>query len=313
MYEDIFLYSSKDFENLKLYAMPGAEFGLDFPKLNSSGSSYQIVTVSVKFGLSITLTGRFLQSSKGTTIYQCINNSSKQYGYVVEDNLDTWTNDVNNVNTIISCQDYLNELIANNWVILENNLMCARIINYCEQNGIALPSSARESLYNLHTKLIERNQWLLNSGFVKVQNSGESVDFSKYNSDLVSFMNNPKIGVLMVSFTALIITAVVVGVVASAITFGVTFAMLKEKKKESSVHIKYSDELMADLIKHLPPNTLNQLMKENDANENIFNRAINGSGSNIWTSLKYIGAGLAGFYILNKLFRSQYVPQAVRQ
>lgn len=274
--------------------------GTKHPFINESGlyTSPQIknipITTIVKF------TGRFFPSIFTNEIcFQIIYNNN-QFGYLWEYNLIDWkrtqTTTTDTDRTVISAQSELDQLIENNKVILENNLLCARSILLLDDASIDCPSHFRQNLFDIHKRLIQRNQSIIDSNTTQDITQSHSPNMDTYNQTLVNFMNNPGIG-FIISTTAAIIIIAVVAVVSAAIAY----KLFKTLNAESKLDLKYSDSLTADLIKYLPPEVHEQLMAENEANQRKANDAINSaSGKTLLKTASYLGAGFIGFYILDK-------------
>ena len=61
------------------------------------------------------------------------------------------------IGTNSGAQSMMNALITNNKVILENNLLCAGMLNYMTSNNIEVPLVHKKNLYRLQSRLIDRN------------------------------------------------------------------------------------------------------------------------------------------------------------
>ena len=300
MYENIFdLYSDKIL-NLQLWALEGALIGLNYPEKTADGN-YKSVEVSIDLGgnsiPSIILTGRMLVSASGNAAYQCIF-SDGSYGYIWEDNASCWSK-TNPENTdAVPVQNILNELIGFNQSILEGNLLCARIIEYCQDNGIALPANGRTDLYNLQLRLNTRNDKIKSSGYVEQIKEDQSPNFNTYNDALVSFMQNPGssgIGIIPV------LVYVVVSAIVLAATAYLAIDVYKQLHAEAKADFGFSNDLTAQLVKFLPPDTYKQLLAENAANAKKAQDAIDAaSGKSFMNTLKYIGVGILSVWAFDK-------------
>lgn len=302
MYENIFTQYSKNFDGLTVYSLSGASVGINHPTLRDDGK-YASVTQSIPFGVKIIFTGRYLQSQSGYFCYQIIYYTSggSYNGYIWNDEFSKFTKDIPETSENVKTQNIINSLITNNQMIVENNLLCARIFEYCKQRGVVLPVKDRQTLYNLQARLIQRDQKIKSSGYVLNYEEGVSPEFSVYNQSLINFMNNPGIGIVISGTVAIIISIVLI-----AGTFAAAYALFKSLHAESVVDYKYSADLTAKLVKLLPPDVYKQLMSENEANLKAAQKAIDAaSGKSIFTTLKYFAVGFAGFYLVDKFLATR--------
>lgn len=296
MYENIFNQISLKFQSLTVYARSGAVVGMNYPEL--SEGKYRIVETSLQAGTPVQFTGRFFETIKGEICFQVrFGYNLSSYGYLFEDQFSYFTNDQNpveaeKVNSIIK------ELVANNQQILENNLFCARIFEICRDRGIVLPVSLRKDLYILQTRLLLRNEKIKTSGYLQDYTESVSPNLSIYNDKLISFMQNPGVGIV-ISGTV----AIVVSVVLMAGSFAGAYLLFKNLHSESKVDFTYSNDLTAKLIKFLPRDTYNQLMSENAANAKLAQKAIDqASGKGTFNTIKYLAVGYLGFFLIDKFF-----------
>ena len=292
MYEDIFYLVSVSLQNLKLYALPGAELGIDIPEKTDSGK-YRIITQTVQPGLQILLTGRLMLLSDGTKCFQAMTGNS--YGYILEENAGYWSKTPTNTNTD-KAQTYLEELITYNQHILENNLLCARAIELISDGGGLVSNDTRAKLHALQTRLSARNEALKQSGYITEIQEATSPEFSVYNNSLIKFMQTPGIGLVITTTVALIVIGVII-----ATTSALVYVLVKNQHTEAKKDVEYSDDLMTNLRKFLPPKVFDQLMKENAANAKQFNKATDAaSGKSLLNTAKYLAVGFLGFSLIDK-------------
>jgi hypothetical protein len=296
MYEEIFIYYSDQLKDKVLYALSGAMIGIDYPTDSNGDGVWNSVESNVDVNTIITLTGRFFESARKNICYQCIVNG--QFGFIWSNELNDWTA-TGETGTVVQAQNYLNELISYNQQILENNLLCARIINYCSSNGIVLPTAARTDLYTLQNRLNARNEKIKQSGVESVE-EGTSPNFSVYNDDLTQFMSNPGIGIIP------LIYVIVIAAIAIAATATSAILIYKALHKEAKADFGYSNDLTSALVKYLPPETYSQLMQENEANAKKAQDAIDAaSGKSLMNTVKYLGIGLASIWAFDKFSNSR--------
>jgi hypothetical protein len=298
MYEDIFQYYSDSFAGKVLYSLPGASIGIDTPTDNNGDGVWNSVETSIEVNKPITLTGRFFESAKGDICYQCT--YSGQYGFIWKSELSLWSGTAQQSDgLVIQAQNILNELIGYHKTILENNLLCARILNYCKSNGIALPAEARPNLYTLQSRLNTRNEKIKATGVEQVQ-EGESPNFGVYNDELTAFMANPGIGIIP------LIYVIVIAAIAVAATATSAIMIYKALHTEAKADFAYSNDLTAQLVKFLPPETYKQLLSENKANAKKAQDAIDAaSGKSLFNTIKTIGIGVGAIWLFDKFMSSR--------
>jgi len=204
----------------------------------------------------------------------------------------------NSDNGVVKTQNILNELIEYNKKILEFNLLCARGVELASETGIVMPIAFRKNLYTLQSRLMARNEKIKESGYVENIQEGTSPNLGVYNKSLETFMNNPGIGFVISGTAAIIIVAIVILVSAA-----VAWKVFKALHAESKIDYKLSTDLTADLIKYLPKEVFDQLMKENEANAKKAQEALdNASGGSFLKNLKYASLGFGGFIIVDRFF-----------
>lgn len=292
MYQNIFTQYDSSIDGQKIKSLLSVEIGVDAPQPTGTGQ-YRTVTVSLDANVEATLTGRYLFFLDGSKAFQIKYNTG--YGYIFSENLSQWAKVTDN-KILYSAQSTLDELLNLHKSILEKNLLCARGLEIMTESGAAVPVEFKQRLFNLQVKLINRNNALKSGGHLQNTQEGEHPQLSRYNQALVNFMNAPGIG-FVISTTAVIIILAVVSAASATIAYGIFKAMQKEAKADFNL----STDLTSDLIKYLPKEVYEQLMKENAANAKIANDAINSASTGgIMKTLKTGGLILAGVWITDK-------------
>lgn len=297
MYQDIFTQYSANFAGLVVYAKSNSIIGLDSPTSTGDGR-WRVVEATIPTREKVIFTGRYFVTANNTTCYQIRYGNSLSYGYVFEDQLYQFSREISTDPALKKVQDVVDSLIVNNQQILENNLLCARAIELCRERGIVLPVRLRQNLFNLQSRLALRNEKLKNSGYLESYNESVSPQFSLYNQSLIRFMNDPGIGVVITGTVAIVISVVIA--VLSAVA---AYTLFKSLHAESKTDFKYSDDLTAELLKYLPPETFHKLVNENEANAKAAQRAIDqASGKGTLNTIKYLAIGYLGFFLIDKYF-----------
>lgn len=141
----------------------------------------------------------------------------------------------------------INKLIANNKRILENNLLCAK---YADKFNV----EQQQMLYDLQTRLNERNTQLQNPELISSTKVSYPKGWSSWDSQLEAFMANGRVG----SVTITIVVAVVVFVS----LLSAAYWAYKYYYEESVNDVKYSDELTKILADKLTPEEYEKLKEE---------------------------------------------------
>jgi hypothetical protein len=200
-----------------------------------------------------------------------------------------------------SAKSLIDGLIANNKTILENNLICARIMELMTENNIPIQANHKKILYGLQSRLTSRNEKILTSPFLDAKQTGTPPELSVYSSSLQKFMNNTDIsgiGVLPV-----IAVNIIIYVVVPLLLTAIIYLLFKDSKKESDADVVYSEDLMANLIKYLPKEVLAQLLEENKvAAAKIKDNA---SGQSLIRTAGYLAAGFLGFTLIDKFLANR--------
>lgn len=287
MYEDSFKGYDQNIKGKQVSILPNMSLDLGHYRYGRG------VTFPTKTYVGI-LTGYFNKETDGNYYVQIKLNKTIEgfsFGYANTTSLYKFESGLH-----LQAQTALDDLLNLHKSILEKNLLCARGLEIMSESGAAVPVEFKQRLFNLQAKLINRNNALKNGGHIQNIREGEHPQLSAYNQALVTFMNNPGIG-FVISTTAVIIILAVVSAASAAIAYGIFKAMQKEAKADFSL----SSDLTADLIKYLPREVYEQLMKENAENAKIANKAINdASNGGIMKTLKTGGLILAGVWIADK-------------
>jgi len=301
MYEDIFNLKLDALANVKIKAINSVEIGVGAPTKFDSGK-YGTVTVLFDGGKTATMTGLAVEFSDGSYGYQILFNN--QYGYIFSSDMAQWQRVVStsaNEQLGIELQKLIDETIAYNKNILEQNLLCARGLELARDRGVALPIGFRNQLYDLQVRLLARNERLKSSKEVSNIQEGSSPNFSVYNESLVKFMQSPEIGILPIVY---VIVIGAIGLIAAGASIAIQ--VYKANHKEASTDNKFSNGLLANLIKYLPPDVFNQLMSENGANAEKSAEAVkNANDGSLMGTVKTLAVGVVAFWAIDKFLLSR--------
>lgn len=203
---------------------------------------------------------------------------------------------IGSISVNANAQSILNKLLENQKTILENNLVCAMLLSKVQGT-----EKQKQRLSDLQARLLIRDEKIKQSIFIENKQFGTpDTELSQYASVLNQLTASPQIGVVLSTTAIIVISAIVV-----VVTSGVTYLIVSGALKESNLDLKYSDELTAELVKSLPKETYEKLMKENAAFSRVANRAVKfASGSSYLKMAGYIAVGVAGFYALDAFAKS---------
>lgn len=151
----------------------------------------------------------------------------------------------------VQAQELLNQIIENNKVILCNNLICARFAG-------KLTNEQKTTLYNLQSRLNNRNKAMQDNELVTVSTTSAPTGYVELQDYLDSFMSNKgSIGIVISTTVAIVIGATVIAAAATAAYFAFRYYAA-----ESTRDVKFSNDLTKALTTKLTDAEYNQLMKE---------------------------------------------------
>lgn len=243
--------------------------------------------------VTVTLTGWSVISDKGKTLYQTAGG-----GYI--DLNDGWTpRGFSTSYSTRSAQSYVNEVIKNNKIILQNNLFCARFAS-------RLTSQQRTLLKGLQERLQERNKSLLNDGLVTVRETSYPQGYADLAPSLEAILHstsgvNGAVGVVVSTTVVIVISAIVIASLSTAAYFAYR-AMAAESRDD----VQFSKELTATLTSKLSAEEWEQLRSET---QGIVTKArIKQSLSDLGTVGKVLiglAAGFGAYAIYKKFIKRQ--------
>ena len=229
----------------------------------------------------VTLTGYRETSQRGSVGYQTTS------GYWVE--LDEGWQLIGTV-AIASysqsaAQAQANKIIANNKIIIRNNLLCARFAKrFTEQQ--------QAQIRELQSRLQARNAALQAGGLTENVQTGYPKEYAELSGYLEALMNGEAIGVA--TWVVVVIAATVIAATATA-----AYYTYKRLADESEVDAKFSKELTATLVSKLTPEEYQQLLDETKGllTKAKIKQLVRGTSK--WLLLAGVAAAGA-FYILKK-------------
>ena len=184
-----------------------------------------------------------------------------------------------------AAQAQANKIIANNKIIIRNNLLCARFAKrFTEQQ--------QAQIRELQSRLQARNAALQAGGLTENVQTGYPKEYAELSGYLEALMNGEAIGVA--TWVVVVIAATVIAATATA-----AYYTYKRLADESEVDAKFSKELTATLVSKLTPEEYQQLLDETKGllTKAKIKQLVRGTSK--WLLLAGVAAAGA-FYILKK-------------
>lgn len=192
--------------------------------------------------MTVVLNGWYITRDNGNNMYQTINGE-----YI--DLKEGWKRTQQAVTySAKSAQQLVNDIIESDKAIIANNLLCARFSN-------KLSTAERKRLYELQTRLQERENALNEDGLVTVTETSYPKGYADLAPYLQKFMLNGGVGV------ATIVIVIVAATVVASLSTAAYFAY-KYFADEAKQDVKYSKELTEILRSKLTDQEYQQLLSE---------------------------------------------------
>lgn len=202
-----------------------------------------------KAGEKVVATGFMTTARDGSVMLQYVGDDSSFYNWLDLSSGQWKKGEMADLYSQGQAQDYVTRMIENNKQILMNNLFCARFSS-------RLTEEEKATLYNLQKRLEERNNRLVQDGYVAQVQVSQAYGYNALNKSLTAFMATSGVG-LVVSTTAIVVSCVVIAALATAAYFA-----YKYYYEQSAKDVKYSDSLTKTLMSKLTEEEYNQLMEE---------------------------------------------------
>lgn len=231
---------------------------------------------------TVSLTGWTKTARDGSLMAQTVSARTDEFIELAD-----WhaTGEVDSVNRNIA-QEQVNLLIRNNQTIMENNLLCARFAHH-------LTAEQRQTLRNLQSRLIERNQYLQDAELVQNTVSAAPEGYANFAPYLDNLMQEQSVGAISAT-AAVVITAIVLMTASAA-----AYYCYKRLAEESKQDVKYSNELTKILVSKLTPAEYQQLV--NETGGLITKAKLKTRFATKGNLLLLAGAGLLGAFIISKI------------
>lgn len=181
------------------------------------------------------------------------------------------------------------KIYKNNQHILENNLLCARFIQYFD-------AEQRQQIIALQKRLQKRNDALQDPKYVQDVQIGSPDGYAKLSGSLDALMKNGGVGIATWAF--IVISVVVIGGLGAA-----CYYTYKAFADESEADVKYSDELTAVLRNKLTEEEYQQLM---DETKGIVTKArLKQAWKSSLGGIKYLALGIGGYLLYRIIKKAQ--------
>lgn len=239
------IYFSNDLAGLIVSTTSSTALFYDYrPEINRWGGAGAYLNQNQK--MAVTLSGYFTDDGllDGSMMYQTVAGE-----WINSD--DGWKSTTReSIRSAAEAQKMINKMIENNKKIIACNLFCAHYAN-------KLTADEKKRLYDLQTRLENRNQQLIDNGLVTSLQISTPAGYSQFEGDLMRFMRSGGVGVVITGTAAIVISCVVVVSMATAAYFAYKYLF-----EESAEDVKYSKELTEALMAKLTPEEYDQLMRE---------------------------------------------------
>ena len=244
-------------------------------------------TYNVRQGTTYILTGYgyydgttqiYLQTTDGLYIY--IN--------TYEDTQNNWkiTENYKTIPTYSDsqAQKLIDQIIANNKIILRRNLLCARYAN-------KLSNEQREQVRQLQLRLQARNNALQTDALTKDVQTSYPAEYAELSAYMDKLLSGETIGIA--SWVIIVIAAVVITGLGTA-----AYYTYKKLADESEADLKYSKELTSVLVSKLTEEEYQQLLDETKGmlTKAKIKQLVRGDAK--W--LLFAGVGLFAWYYISK-------------
>lgn len=260
----------------RYYSMPGGvvyEMGED--------GRFRGVSVALDGkGVSATvmLTGYYYDSDNGNRMYLTADGKwiDLSEGWV-------WAKSVTYSRT--DAQKQVDTIIRNNKKILEHNILCARYAN-------KLSTSERQTLYDLQTRLMARNEALQDKELLTGVETSFPVGYVELQDYMTKFMSSGGVG--LATWVVVVVAATVIASTATA-----AYIWYRSYAAESERDVKFSEELTRTLTSKLTEEEYQQLLNET---KGVVTKArIKQSLSNYSSLLGYALIGVGAYMLFNFL------------
>ena len=195
--------------------------------------------------------------------------------------------------TQAEAQKVVNKMLANDAIILCNNLFCAR---YADK----LTKEEREQVRTLQYRLQARQEILKSDGYVRDIQISYPVGFSELAPYLEKLMNTKEVsGVNQIGIAVSTIVYIVIACVVLAAFATVAYYKYLELETQSGHDVKFSQELAEKLQSKLTEEEYQQLLNET---KGIVTKArLKQMLGSYWDVIKYAALAFAGFALYRYL------------
>ncbi len=234
--------------------------------------------INIQAGYYVVGTGRYTWDD--TNIY--VETTTGYWAVINEQNPDFVGNGKDS-KTSAQAQNLVNSLLKTNMRILENNLFCARFSQY-------LTATEKQNVAILQHNLEVRNAAIMDTDVFSALEQSSPEGYSELQPYLDQLCSQNKVGVVVTTTVALIVTAIVVASLSTAAYYAFSYYA-----EQATKDLKYSDELTKTLTEKLTTEEYEQLMTETKGL--VSKAAITSKLSGSFSWLKYLAYGAAAYLI----------------
>lgn len=234
--------------------------------------------INIQAGYYVVGTGRYTWDD--TNIY--VETTTGYWAVINEQNPD-FVGNGKDTKTSAQAQNLVNNLLKTNMRILENNLFCARFSQY-------LSATEKQNVAILQHNLEVRNAAIMDTDVFSALEQSSPEGYSELQPYLDQLCSQNKIGVVVTTTVALIVTAIVVASLSTAAYYAFSYYA-----EQATKDLKYSDKLTKTLTEKLTEEEYEQLMTETKGL--VSKAAITSKLSGSFSWLKYLAYGAAAYLI----------------
>lgn len=242
----------------------------------TTGTGQQI---NIDPGYYVVGTGRYTWDNIGNIYVE----TTTGYWAVINETNPDFTGAGKETKTSAQAQNLVNSLMQTNMRILENNLFCARYSKY-------LSATEKQNVAILQHNLEVRNNAIMDTDVFSAMEQASPEGYAELQPYLDQLCNENRVGVVVTTTVALIVTAIVVASLSTAAYYAFSYYA-----EQATQDLKYSDELTRKLTEKLTSEEYNQLMTETKGL--VSKAAITSRLSGSFSWLKYLAYGAAAYLI----------------
>lgn len=241
MYEKYFPSTDENYIGLPVINI-GDDMSL-FVNYPGYGKGYTFTGSGLRGGY---LTGRFGTYDGRNVVQILLEFGEDAYGWVYADEFEVGSKP--KVVDLSALEKLLNSIVTNNKLIVENNLVAARLITLIEAKGKTVSPDIKDGIKNLQLRVNERDSKLAKNEWLTGRQTAKPPGASAYANDLSKLMG-VNIGIVV---TLSVTTIILVSVLVTAIIGALLYWAFAESGKMSLNDYKASKKYLEVLSKLSP-------------------------------------------------------------